>query len=124
MFEKPKAHVGALTCLVAILARHIESRSKKRWIDDSLTGAVMRREVDRLISHFAPMPQEKVAIPSEFDGIAGQLIATAENLYPWEGVPQIPPALLGDEWAALAAIIRDLGSGWLRNRAVLEGRPK
>jgi hypothetical protein len=118
LLEKPEQHIGALICLIAILVRRIEARTRKKWVEDPTTAAFVRGGVEDLIFHFAPTPVEPVTIPPDIAGIPGELITIAENLYPRPRVPEVPSALLGDEWAALALIVKDLGSGWGRNRAV------
>ena len=57
-------------------------------------------------------------------GIVGELITVAENLYPRPGVPEVPAELFGDDGAALALIVQDLGSGWQRNQAVWQKESK
>jgi len=122
LLKKPERHTAALTCLIWILVQRIESRTGRKWTDDPTTGAAVRDGVERLIFHFAPTPVEPVTVPPDIAGVTGELIAITENLYPRPGVPELPSALLGDEWAALALIVKDLGSGWDRNRAVWFGR--
>jgi hypothetical protein len=120
--ERPDQHVGALTCLIEILVRRIEARTGRKWIEDPATGTFVREGIERLISHFALTPTEPVTVPPEIEGIPGELITIAENLYPHPGVPEVPSALLGDEWEVLALIVKDLGSGWQRNKDVWFGR--
>jgi len=122
MIEKPEQHTGALICLIAILVRRIEARTGEKWIADAATGAFVRELVERLIFHFAPTPTEPVVVPEDIAAIPGELITVAENLYPRPGVPEMPSTLLGDEWGALALIVRDLGSGWDRNKGIWFGR--
>jgi hypothetical protein len=116
LFEKPELHVSALTCLIAILVRGVEGRTGRKWIEDPATGAYVRKLVDGLIFHFAPSAVEPLTAPPDIAGIVGEMITLAENLYPRPGVPEVRPELFGDDWAALARIIKDLGSGWQRNR--------
>jgi hypothetical protein len=118
LLEKPSQHVGALICLIAILVRRMEARTGQKWIDDPMTGAAVREGVERLIFHFAPTPTKPLVVPPEIAGMTGELITIAEGFYPWPGVPEVPAAVFGDEWAMFASIIKDLGSGWGRNRAV------
>jgi len=82
----------------------------------------VREGVESLIFHFAPTPVEPVTVPPDIASITGELITISENLYPRPGVPEVPSTLMGDEWAALALIVKDLGSGWQRNRDVWFGR--
>jgi hypothetical protein len=116
LLEKPKRHVGALTTFISILIRRIEAATGKRWVDDPVTGAALVKLVRQLIEHFAPATTETVTIPPAVDQIVGQMISIAENLQPRPGVPEIDAALFGDEWAVLALLVKDLGSGWDRNK--------
>jgi hypothetical protein len=118
LLVKPERHVGALTTFISILIRRIEAATGKRWVDDPATGAAVSKMVERLILHFAPATTEQVTIPPAADQIVGQMISIAENLQPRPGVPGIDAALFGDEWAVLALLIGDLGSGWDRNKDV------
>jgi hypothetical protein len=118
LLVKPERHVGALTVFISILIRRIEAATGKRWVDDPVTGAAVGKLVEQLILHFAPTPTEPVNVPPTVDQIAGQMISIAENLHPRPGVPGIDAALFGDEWAVLALLIKDLGSGWNRNKDV------
>jgi hypothetical protein len=122
LLEKPEQRIGALTSLIAILVRRIEARTRRKWIEDPGTAAYVREGVESLIFHFAPTPVEPVTVPPDIASITGELITISENLYPRPGVPEVPSTLMGDEWAALALIVKDLGSGWQRNRDVWFGR--
>jgi hypothetical protein len=117
LLEKPALHVGALICFVAILVRRVEARTGKKWLEDPLTGAAVAKLTESLIFHFAPTPAEPLTVPPELENIVGELITVAENLSPRPGVPEMRPELFGDEWAVLARIVNDLGSGWDRNRS-------
>jgi hypothetical protein len=122
LLEKPQRHVGALICFIAILVRRIEARTGKTWLGDPVTGAAVCKEIERLIFHFAPTPAKPVTIPPDIESITGQLITIAENLHPRPGVPEMRPELFGDEWVVLARIVKDLGSGWDRNKNVWLGQ--
>ena len=122
LLEKPEQHIGALILLIAILVRRIEAHTGRKWNEDPLTGAAVREYVERLIFHFAPTPTERIVVPPEIENIAFGLVSVAEDLHPKSGVPQMPLALLSEDWAALALIVQDLGSGWQRNRKVWLGR--
>jgi hypothetical protein len=118
LLEKPKMHIGVLTCFIALLVRRIEARTGKTWLEDPVTGVVVAKLTERLIFHFAPTPAEPLTVPPELESIVGELITIAESLSPRPGVPEMPPELLGDEWAVLARIVKDMGSGWDRNKDV------
>ena len=122
LLEKPELHIGALICFIAILVRRIEARTNKKWLEDPATGVVVAKLTERLIFHFAPTPAKPLTVPPELESIVLELITIAENLSPRPGVPEIRPELFGDEWVVLARIIRDLGSGWDRNKDVWLGR--
>jgi hypothetical protein len=122
LLEKPARHIGALICFIAILVRRIEARTGKTWLNDPATGAAVCREIERLVFHYAPTPTDPVVIPPEIENITGELITIAENLVPRPGVPEMRPELFGDEWVVLARIVKDLGSGWDRNKAAWLGR--
>jgi len=122
LLEKPKLHVGALTCFIAILIRRIEARTRKKWHEDAATGLAVAKLVEKLIFHFAPTPAEPPTVPPEIENIVGELITIGENLSPRPGVPEMRPELFGDEWVALARIVKDLGSGWDRNKEIWSRR--
>jgi hypothetical protein len=118
-YKKPRLHTSALTGAIEILVSWIEARTKKRWVDDALTGAAVRENVEILIFHFIPATTEPTPVPRELQ-VVWELIAVMEGLAPPEdpNVPRVPVEMMGGEWQALARIIRDIGSGWVRNRAV------
>jgi hypothetical protein len=122
LLEKSERHIGALTIFISILIRRIEAATGKRWVDDPVTGAAVGKLVEQLIFHYAPTPTEPVTIPPAVDQIVGQMISIAENLQPRPGVPGIDAALFGDDWAVLALLIGDLGSGWDRNKDVWQNQ--
>jgi hypothetical protein len=122
LLEKPQMHIGALTCFIAILVRRIEAHTGKKWLEDSVTGVAVAKLVERLIFHFAPTPAEPLTISSELENVVGELITIAENLSPRPGVPEMHPELFGNEWVVLARIVKDMGSGWDRNKDVWLGR--
>ena len=121
LLEKPEQHIGALICLIAILVRRIEARSGRKWMEDPATGTFVREGIEQLIFHFAPTPAKPVTVPSDIASIPGELITIAENLHP-QHWPVLPPPLLGGDWDVLALIVRDLGSGWYRNKDIWFGR--
>ena len=73
----PKLHIGSLTSFIEVLVTEIEKRSKKRWIDDPVTGVAVCEQVDLLIRHFAPKPTKSVTVPPDLD-VVGGIIALAE----------------------------------------------
>jgi hypothetical protein len=124
LIHKPdELWISALILFIALLIKRVEARTGRKWIEDPLTGVAVREGVKDLIFHFAPASAEPVTVPPELASISGELITIAENLYPRPGIPAVPAAAFGDEWEALALIIKDLGSGWQRNRSIWEGKP-
>jgi hypothetical protein len=128
---KPQLHIGSLTSLIEVLVTQIERRTKKRWIDDLLTGVAVREQVDFLIRHFAPEPTKSVTVPRDLS-IAGDVIALAELVKSysqqiprkeWWRMPEAfvhgpAPALeriVTVQGSVLARIMEDLG-GLERNR--------
>jgi hypothetical protein len=112
LLEKPKLHVGALICLIAILIRRIEAHTGHKWFDDPVTGTAVREEIGRLIDGFVPVTKERPVVPPELRQIARDLIVITAHLY---REPQLSLALSGDDWAVLALIAKDLGPTLLRN---------
>src|SRR5215831_2869072 len=111
LLEKPKMHVGALICFIAILVRRIEARTGKTWLSDPATGAAVREEVSRLIECFIPEEKEPPAISPELRQITQDLIVIFAHLCQ---EPELAPVHAGDDWGALAVIAKDLGPALLR----------
>src|SRR5262249_28248421 len=65
LLHKPEMHIGALTCLIAILVRRIEARTGKTWLNDPATGAAVREAVGRLIGSLAPRAKEGLVVLPE-----------------------------------------------------------
>ena len=112
LLEKPKMHVGVLICSIAILVRRIEAHTGKTWLSDPATGAAVREEVSRLIECFIPKEKKPPAISPELQRITQDLIVIFTHLCQ---EPELTPVHAGDDWAALAAIAKDLGPALLRN---------
>src|SRR5215813_13328813 len=106
LLEKPKMHIGALICFIALLVRRIEAHTGKKWLEDPATGVAVAKLTEQLIFHFAPTPAKPLTVPPELESIVGELITVAENLSPRPGVPEMRPELFGDEWAVLARIVK------------------
>jgi Arc/MetJ-type ribon-helix-helix transcriptional regulator len=117
-------HTEALTCAIALLADRIEQRTGKKWIEDAVTGAALREQVERLIFHFAPTPAEPAVVPPEAD-VVGLVLTMIEHTVQVKGVPAV--VTFSDD-RGLSEILRDLarqpphglGSGWQRNRTIWE----
>jgi hypothetical protein len=127
--QYPQLHVAALTFLITILIKRIEERSGRKWIVDPETGAAVRKEIGRLIDSLAPSAKEGLVVSPELQHIARDLIVITAHLYQEPRPASL--ALLGDDWAALTLIAKDLGPALLRNanKAVVtitevEGRQK
>jgi predicted transcriptional regulator len=128
LLERPEMHIGALTCLIAILVRRIEARTGKTWLNDPATGVAVHEEVGRLIECFIPEAKEPPVISPELRQITYDLIVIFGHLC---REPQLAPVHAGDDWGALAVIAKDLGPALLRkaNKAVvtiteIKGRQK
>jgi hypothetical protein len=112
------AHIGGLTSFIEILIGDIERRTGKRWDRDPLTGAAVRELVADLIFHLAPTPAKPLTVPSEIREALSHLIIRYEN-------PPHPASQVIDERAqALAVLMREIGSGFQRNRKVWLKRKK
>ena len=111
LLEKPKMHVGALICFIAILVRRIEARTGKTWLNDPATGEAVREEVSRLIECFIPEKKEPSAISPELRQITQDLIVIFVDLC---REPELASVRAGDDWGALAVIAKDLGPALLR----------
>jgi predicted transcriptional regulator len=108
-------HIGQLLALIELLIRDIEKRTGKQWLDDAATGVYVAKLVEELIFHLAPTPPERVTIPPEIREILSLLIIRYENqLY----VTYEDRAKVDDRIFELETILRDLGSGFQRNRKI------
>jgi predicted transcriptional regulator len=138
---KPKPHIGALTHAVALLAEAVERTTGKRWHEDAFTGEAVRHGVERLVFHFAPAPDGTMPVPPRVEEAAmrmpppmrdrartaadvgtsqaGMIITLIENA-PASDKP--PLGLAFPDEQGFWQILRDLGSGWKRNRAVWQSK--
>jgi hypothetical protein len=114
LYQQDTLHVGKLTGLIEMLVHDIEKRTGKRWIDDPLTGTAVREQVERLIFHLAPTPSQPITVPEAINNVVTFLIMRYEN--------QEFDNRVDERSHALAILLRDLGSGWRRNRKVWQGR--
>jgi predicted transcriptional regulator len=136
-YNDPKLHVGALAHAITLLVEAIERATGKRWHEDAFTGEALRHAVEALIFYFAPTPDGKpVSVPAPVEEAAmrmppgmrdrartaadvgtaqaGMLITLIQNA----PVSDKPPfGLAFPDEQGLWQILRDLGSGWKRNRA-------
>src|SRR5262249_41142331 len=113
LLHKPEMHIGALTCLIAILVRRIEARTGKTWLNDPATGAAGREAVGRLIGSLAPGAKEGLVVLPELQQIAVELVVILAAHYQEQRLSLAPSG--DDDWAALAVIAKDLGPALLRN---------
>lgn len=118
---KPKPHIGALMHAIALLVGEIERTTGENWHEDAFTGKAVRHAVERLIFHFAPTPDSAIPVPPRIKQAAMRSQTAA-----YVGTSQAnliitlienAPAMLPDEWG-FWKVLRDLGSGVKRNRAV------
>jgi hypothetical protein len=140
-------HIQALGEAVMLVAQFVERATEKRWNEDAFTGEALRRGVLFLISHFAgqgtpitprsveetvarrPGASEAYRSPAGLgETEAGRLITLIEA---WAfssieevglGTPLSSSVYVPEEWYLHAQLLRDLGSGWERRRAI-EKRP-
>jgi hypothetical protein len=122
LLHKPNWHTATLLAFISLLITRVEARRGHTWIKDPVAGAAVFENVKNLILHFAPASAESVTLPPELASISGELLSIAENLYPRPGIPAINAAAFGDEWEVLGLIVKSLGSGWARNKAVWFGQ--
>jgi hypothetical protein len=132
--RNPKPHIGRLAHAVTLLVEGIEQITGRRWIKDPFTGAAVRHGIERLTFHFAPFPDGPSAVPVNVE-------KSAAKMPPQAGERHRTPAGFGEDQASLLVamienaaasdkpaglqflderglwqILRDLGSGWNRNR--------
>jgi hypothetical protein len=138
--EGHQPHVRGLVEAVGSLVRNLERRTAKRWIADAFCAQALIAGVDRLVFHFgkygkpavpaaikaaaAKMPaaeRESYCTPRGLGELeASMLIALIEGaLEPLPLKPEWGPSLGWGPWE----LLRDLGSGWRRNRAAWEAKP-
>src|SRR5262245_64534968 len=43
LLEKPKMHIGALICFIALLVRRIEAHNVEKWVEDPATGVAVAK---------------------------------------------------------------------------------
>jgi len=129
------AHVRALTEAVGLLARSIEKKTGARWTKDPFTAQALRVAVDAFLDHFGKQGEAKIPpaikaaiarMPAEWgerhktvEGLgreeAFQLVLTIENApAPFES--RNPGIRFPDAWWGPYDLLRDLGSGWQRDR--------
>jgi hypothetical protein len=135
--EGRKAHIRALVEAIGLLAKNLERRTLKRWVADAFTAQALSVGVGELLSHFGqhgkPMvpaaikaaaaktpaaKRDSYCTPKSLgESEASMLILMIENaLEPLPLKPEFGPSL---GWGHYE-LLRDLGSGWRRNRAVWE----
>jgi predicted transcriptional regulator len=110
LYRKDGVHVGELTILIGMLVEDIEKHTDKKWIEDPLTGTAVRELVGDLIFHLAPTPSEPLTVPQEIKDVLTFLKMRYEN--------QEFDFRNDDRSQVLAILMRDIGSGFRRNRKV------
>src|SRR5262249_44255760 len=103
--------------------------TKKRWIDDPLTGVAVRGLVGDLIRHFAPKPNKPMTVPRSLRRIVDHVMAIADaagqqlmqreklpGLYLYMTASGAPEQIVGVESSVIAQIMKDLGGGLERNQ--------
>jgi hypothetical protein len=143
--DHPK-RIRGLGEAIMLLARCVERATDKAWNEDAFTGEAVRRGAEFLISHFAPRGTEvtpesvakavKRGAPQTYadsrglgESEAGQVISWIES-WSFHSLEEIirshRSALLmpgvrahvPEEWYLRAQLLRDLGSGLKRQRAI------
>jgi hypothetical protein len=132
-----KLHVAALAHAVTLVTQALERTTEKRWHEDAFTGEALRNAVEFLIFHFALTPDgtRPVPIPPRVEEAASRMppamrerartaaeVGTSQAgmvITLIENAPASNKQPLGlafpDEWG-FWKVLRDLGSGWERNR--------
>jgi hypothetical protein len=145
--KKRGKHIRALGEAVMLVAQFVERATEKRWNEDAFTGEALRRGVEFLISHCAPRgtpvtPKSVEEAVAKRPGAgeaylsasglgeteAGRLITLIETWNFWsieeiiQNTRMMPGAHVPKEWYAYEQLLRELGSGLERARA-MEKRP-
>ena len=133
-YVRPKPHIGALTHAVALLVDGIEQKTGRRWTTDAFTGAAVRHGIEYLVFHFAPIPDGLSAVPANVEKFAASMPLRARERHRTpagfgedrafalisqiENAPaeEKPLGLRFTDERGFWQILRDLGSGWERNR--------
>jgi hypothetical protein len=132
--RNPKPHVATFAYAIALLIERIEQATKRRWIKDKFTGEAVRHAMERLAFHFAPFPDGPQAVPPDVEKSAAKMPPQARERHRTSAgfgedqagllIAMIENAAALDKPAGLQfldkhgywQILRDLGSGWERNR--------
>jgi hypothetical protein len=147
-----RQHIRALGEAVMLVARFVERATEKRWNEDAFTGEALRCGVEFLISHFAargtpitprsveetvarrPGAGEAYRSPSGLGETESGRVITLIESWAFRSLDEIvqghPSARMmpgvrvhvPEEWYLHAQLLRDLGSGLERARA-MEKRP-
>jgi hypothetical protein len=137
--EGHQAHIRALIEAIGLLAKNLERRTSKRWVADAFTAQALSAGVDRLLSHFGRygkpvVPEGVKAAAAKMPAAETERYCTPKGLGESEAFVLItmiesalPPLPLKPEFGPSLGwghyeLLRDLGSGWQRNRAVWLGR--
>lgn len=141
-YDEPALHIAALSHAVNLLGGIVENATGKRWIEDPFTGEALRHAVNTLVLHFAPMTDGAANIPPVVQHAANRMPEPGRDQYltpsglgqmqAFSVITQIenapseekaPPGFSRpDEWG-FWQILRDLGSGWQRNRKLTNKEP-
>jgi hypothetical protein len=129
-------HIRALAHAVTLLGMQIERITGERWCDGAFTGDALRHGIETLMFHFAPTAGGEVAVPRQVEETAGRLQPPLRELYrnpaslggmeaggiitSIERAPSTKelPLLFSTDPYGFWQILRDVGSGWERNRKV------
>jgi hypothetical protein len=136
--EGYQSHVRALAEAISLLAKSMEQKTARPWVDDAFTVQALRAGIDFFLHHFGR--QGRAVVPAAVKAIAAKMSApamreiycTSEYFGQSEAgmlialIENAPPPLLEretkdvrypDSWWGPYELLRDLGSGWERNQA-------
>jgi hypothetical protein len=130
-------HIRALAQAVTLLATQIERVTGELWYDGAFTGDALRHGIETLIFHFAQTPAGEVRIPPKVEDAAkrfqaplresirnpallgrieaGSIISSIESA---QSGAKDPAAVQFRDPFGFWQILRDIGSGWERNRKI------
>jgi len=112
---------------IGLVADHIERLTGHSWVDDPVTGEVVREYVVRSVSHLLPSAPEPVTVPAELKEEADHLLALLIHAIPRPGSQKLAGVVIIDD-PDLAMLITDLARKWgapdVKTRPALVARRK
>jgi hypothetical protein len=101
-------HTEALATALAVLVDRIEEATGRQWLDNSLTGQLVREYAEQLIAHFIPTPAEPVSVPAEIRETADLVLTLLKAAVPRPGSPSLGRIGVIIDDRGLETIISDL----------------